>query len=106
MRVKGDENLNTLALALCALLLPCQQAHPSAHDTTLWYRCSHKLHSYHRAHLSSNALAPKLFSTASATKIFACSARHDTWTKPSVVWHAHMRTSPSFVFECKACVQM
>merc|ERR1712155_238336 len=48
----------------------------------------------------------KLFSSASATKIFACSTRHDTCARPAVPRHAHPRTRPSFVFQCKACVQM
>ena len=61
-----------------------QHAHPSAHRTTPWYCCSHRLHLYHRSHLSINTLPPKLFSSASATKIFACSARHDTCAKPAV----------------------
>ena len=40
--------------------------------------CSHKLHESHRFHLSLNVLFPKLFSSTSSIKIFACSARHDT----------------------------
>ena len=51
-------------------------------------------------------LESKLFSSASATKIFACSARHDTCAKPAVPRHAHPRTRPSFVFQWRACVQM
>ena len=38
--------------------------------------------------LSFNTLWSKLFSSASATKIFACSARHDTCAKPAVPRHA------------------
>merc|ERR1712159_657067 len=60
----------------------------------------------HRNHLAFFALASKLFSRASATKILACSAKHDTCAKPAVPRHAHPRTRPSFVFQCKACVQM
>ena len=41
----------------------------------------------------------KLFSNASATKIFACSTKHDTCAKPAVPRHAHPRTRPSFVFQ-------
>ena len=51
-----------------------QHAHPSAHATTPWYRCSHRLHVSQRLHLSANASSSKLFSSASVTKIFACSA--------------------------------
>merc|ERR1711965_240294 len=83
-----------------------QHAHPSAHFTTPWYFCSHRLQVSHRFHLAINTLSPKLFSSASATKIFACSARHDTCAKPAVPRHAHPRTRPSFVFQCRACVQM
>ena len=39
-----------------------------------------------------------LFSSASASKIFACSARHDTCAKLAVPRHEHPRTRPSFVF--------
>ena len=60
----------------------------------------------HRFHLSFNALLPKLFSSASATKILACSAKHDTCAKPAVPRHEHPRTRPSFVFQWTACVQM
>ena len=38
----------------------------------------HRLHSAHRLHLTFFALTSKLFSTASATKIFACSAKQLT----------------------------
>ena len=44
-------------------------------------------------------LAPKLFSSTSAIKIFACSARHDTCAMPAVPRHEHPRTRPSFVFQ-------
>ena len=83
-----------------------QQAHPSAHHTTPWYRCSHRLHVLHRVHLSRFTFTSKLFSSASATKIFACSAKHDTCAKPAVPRHEHPRTRPSFVFQWRACVQM
>ena len=83
-----------------------QHAHESAHHTTPWYRCSHKLHVCHRRNLACNTSQPKLFSSASATKIFACSAKHDTCAKPAVPRHEHPRTRPSFVFQWRACVQM
>jgi hypothetical protein len=57
-----------------------QHAHPSAHDTTPWYFCSHRLHVSHRRNLSFNTLGPKLFSSASPNKIFACSATSDEWS--------------------------
>ena len=83
-----------------------QLAQPSAQHTAPWYSCSQRLHFCHRNHLAFNTLPSKLFSSASAYKIFACSAKHDTCTKPAVPRHAHIRTRPSFVFQCKACMQM
>ena len=83
-----------------------QHAQPSAHFTTPWYSCSHRLHVYHCNHLAFLASMPKFLSSASSRKIFACSARHDTCAKPAVPRHEHPRTRPSFVFQWRACVQM
>ena len=56
-----------------------QHTHPSAHRTTPWYSCSHRLHVVHRNHL---VFKTKLFSSPSSSKIFACSAKHDTAPTP------------------------
>ena len=85
--------------------LPARPPERALHDAVVFllaqsYTCSTAPTS-HQTPCSS-----KLFSSASATKIFACSAKHDTCAKPAVPRHAHPRTRPSFVFQCKACVQM
>ena len=44
-----------------------QAAHPSAHKTTPWYCCSHRLQSDHRFHLDIITFSPKLFEDDGAT---------------------------------------
>ena len=67
-----------------------------------WGICSLCEQEYHRLHFSAHLSPSKLFSSASAVKIFTSSTRHDTCAKPAVPRHAHMRTRPSLVFQCEA----
>ena len=61
-----------------------QHAHPSAHARRRGSLARTGCTCTTARHLSFTTLSSKLFASASANKIFACSARHDTCTKPAV----------------------
>ena len=76
-----------------------QQAHPSAHRDAEVHLLADS--PYPTGHLIARQC---LIVLLGSHKILACSTKHDTCAMP-VPRHAHQHR-PSFILQCKACVQM
>ena len=84
-RINAFSMLRHRAALNLVLLRPPQllPARSRARTPRLWYELAQSTRNPPPIYFASRTPCPKLLSSASATRIFACSARHDTWANPS-----------------------